>query len=159
MREHFNRWYKLHSFYLANKIADFPIQFIAICLYILIVYYMSDQLLELQRFCLYTLMCFAVSMVAQTFGLLIGTGMKVQVWRGNSYLLLEEKKKKNAFLFYRIYVSAWHDLRTAHDPSVSDIQRILCSVQRRSSVPAMAVPFIISQIWFRGCNDRYLRVK
>lgn len=78
MREHFNRWYKLHSFYLANKIADFPIQFIAICLYILIVYYMSDQLLELQRFCLYTLMCFAVSMVAQTFGLLIGTGMKVQ---------------------------------------------------------------------------------
>lgn len=79
MREHFNRWYKLHSFYLANKLADIPIQFTAISLYILIVYYMSDQLLELQRFCLYTLMCFAVSMVAQTFGLLVGTGMKVQV--------------------------------------------------------------------------------
>ncbi|OAD59624.1 ATP-binding cassette sub-family G member 1 [Eufriesea mexicana] len=79
MREHFNRWYKLHSFYLANKLADIPIQFVAISLYILIVYYMSDQLLELQRFCLYTLMCFAVSMVAQTFGLLIGTGMKIQV--------------------------------------------------------------------------------
>ncbi|XP_017753254.1 PREDICTED: ATP-binding cassette sub-family G member 1-like [Eufriesea mexicana] len=78
MREHFNRWYKLHSFYLANKLADIPIQFVAISLYILIVYYMSDQLLELQRFCLYTLMCFAVSMVAQTFGLLIGTGMKIQ---------------------------------------------------------------------------------
>ncbi|XP_012244300.1 ATP-binding cassette sub-family G member 1-like isoform X1 [Bombus vosnesenskii] len=78
MREHFNRWYKLHSFYLANKLADIPIQFTAISLYILIVYYMSDQLLELQRFCLYTLMCFAVSMVAQTFGLLVGTGMKVQ---------------------------------------------------------------------------------
>ncbi|CAL7935408.1 unnamed protein product [Xylocopa violacea] len=78
MREHFNRWYKLHSFYLANKLADIPIQFIAISLYILIVYYMSDQLLELQRFCLYTLMCFAVSMVAQMFGLLVGTGMKIQ---------------------------------------------------------------------------------
>ncbi|XP_003396325.1 ATP-binding cassette sub-family G member 1-like isoform X1 [Bombus affinis] len=78
MREHFNRWYKLHSFYLANKLADIPIQFTAISLYILIVYYMSDQLLELQRFCLYTLMCFAVSIVAQTFGLLVGTGMKVQ---------------------------------------------------------------------------------
>ncbi|XP_060833113.1 ATP-binding cassette sub-family G member 1-like isoform X1 [Bombus pascuorum] len=78
MREHFNRWYKLHSFYLANKLADIPIQFTAISLYILIVYYMSDQLLELQRFCLYTLMCFAVSMVAQTFGLLVGTGMKIQ---------------------------------------------------------------------------------
>ncbi|CAK9797704.1 ATP-binding cassette subfamily G member 4 [Anthophora quadrimaculata] len=78
MREHFNRWYKLHSFYLANKLADIPIQFGAISLYILIVYYMSDQLLELQRFCLYTLMCFAITMVAQMFGLLVGTGMKVQ---------------------------------------------------------------------------------
>ncbi|XP_076674576.1 ATP-binding cassette sub-family G member 4 isoform X1 [Andrena cerasifolii] len=77
-REYFNRWYKLHSFYLANKLADIPIQFMAISLYILIVYYMSDQLLELRRFCLYTLMCFAVSMVAQTFGLLVGTGMKIQ---------------------------------------------------------------------------------
>ena len=89
MREHFNRWYKLHSFYLANKLADIPIQFTAISLYILIVYYMSDQLLELQRFCLYTLMCFAVSIVAQTFGLLIGTGMKVQV----------RKKKKKIYIY------------------------------------------------------------
>lgn len=78
MREHFNRWYKLHSFYLANKLADIPIQLTAISLYILIVYYMSDQLLELRRFCMYTLMCCAVSIVAQTFGLLVGTGMKVQ---------------------------------------------------------------------------------
>lgn len=84
-REYFNRWYKLHSFYLANKLADIPIQFTAISLYILIVYYMSDQLLELRRFCLYTLMCFAVSMVAQTFGLLVGTGMKIQVRANISY--------------------------------------------------------------------------
>ncbi|XP_029032461.1 ATP-binding cassette sub-family G member 4-like isoform X1 [Osmia bicornis bicornis] len=78
MREHFNRWYKLHSFYLANKLADIPIQFAAISLYILIVYYMSNQLFELKRFCLYTVMCCAISLVAQTFGLLVGTGMKVQ---------------------------------------------------------------------------------
>lgn len=77
-REHFNRWYRLPSMYLANKLADFPIQFVAISMYILIVYYMSDQLLELRRFCLYVLMCFAISMVAQTIGLLIGTGMKLQ---------------------------------------------------------------------------------
>ncbi|XP_034180098.2 ATP-binding cassette sub-family G member 1 isoform X1 [Osmia lignaria lignaria] len=78
MREHFNRWYKLHSFYLANKLADIPIQFTAISLYILIVYYMSNQLFELKRFCLYTVMCCAISLVAQTIGLLVGTGMKVQ---------------------------------------------------------------------------------
>ncbi|XP_076649341.1 ATP-binding cassette sub-family G member 4 [Halictus rubicundus] len=77
-REHFNRWYRLPSIYIANKVADFPIQFVAISMYILIVYYMSDQLLELRRFCLYVLMCFAISMVAQMIGLLIGTGMKLQ---------------------------------------------------------------------------------
>lgn len=78
MREHFNRWYKLRSFYLANKLADFPVQFTAISMYILIVYYMSDQLPELQRFCLFILMCIAVTLVAQAIGLILGAGMKVQ---------------------------------------------------------------------------------
>ncbi|KZC04862.1 ATP-binding cassette sub-family G member 4, partial [Dufourea novaeangliae] len=77
-REYFNRWYKLPSLYLANKLADLPIQFMAIFLYILIVYYLSDQLMELRRFCLYVLMCFAISMISQTFGLLVGTGMNLQ---------------------------------------------------------------------------------
>lgn len=78
MCEHFNRWYKLHTVYLANKFADFPIQFLAISTYVLIVYCMSDQLLELRRFCLYTLMCFAITLVAQTVGLLVGTGLKLE---------------------------------------------------------------------------------
>ncbi|KAG7202355.1 hypothetical protein KM043_018682 [Ampulex compressa] len=77
-REHFNRWYKLRSFYLANKLADFPVQLAAISTFTFIVYYMSDQLPETRRFGLYILMCLAVSLVAQAFGLILGTGMKVQ---------------------------------------------------------------------------------
>lgn len=78
MREHFNRWYKLRSYYLANKLADFPVQFTAIAMYILIVYYMSDQLPELRRFCLYILVCVAITLVAQAVGLILGTGLTVQ---------------------------------------------------------------------------------
>jgi len=77
-REHFNRWYKLRSYYLANKVADFLVQFIATFIYTVIVYYMSDQLPESRRFGLYLLMCFLVSLVGQTAGLIIGSGLKVQ---------------------------------------------------------------------------------
>ncbi|XP_076247006.1 ATP-binding cassette subfamily G member 4 isoform X2 [Calliopsis andreniformis] len=41
-------------------------------------YYMTGQLLEFRRFCLYMLMSFAISMVAQMIGLLVGTTMKLQ---------------------------------------------------------------------------------
>lgn len=78
MREHFNRWYKLRSFYLANKFADFPIQLTATCIYTLIVYFMSNQILETKRLILYVLMCFVVTLVAQAIGFIIGAGLTVQ---------------------------------------------------------------------------------
>ncbi|XP_047369704.1 ATP-binding cassette sub-family G member 1-like isoform X2 [Vespa velutina] len=78
MREHFNRWYKLRSFYLANKFADFPVQFTATCIYTLIVYFMSNQILETKRLILYVLMCFVVTLVAQAIGFIIGAGLTVQ---------------------------------------------------------------------------------
>ncbi|EFN86037.1 ATP-binding cassette sub-family G member 4 [Harpegnathos saltator] len=78
MREHFNRWYKLRWYYLANKLADFPVQLIATFIYALVVYYMSDQLPEAKRLCLFMLMCFVTSLVAQAAGLVLGSGLKVQ---------------------------------------------------------------------------------
>ncbi|XP_018392545.1 PREDICTED: ATP-binding cassette sub-family G member 1-like [Cyphomyrmex costatus] len=77
-REHFNRWYKLRSYYLASKMADFVIQFISTFIYTVIVYYMSGQLPESRRFGLYMLMCFVVSLVGQTIGFIIGCALKIQ---------------------------------------------------------------------------------
>ncbi|XP_033212434.1 ATP-binding cassette sub-family G member 4-like isoform X2 [Belonocnema kinseyi] len=77
-REHFNRWYKLRSFYLANKLADFPLQITATFIYTLIVYYMSGQVLEVKRLFLYVLICIAISLVAQNIGLIIGIVMNIQ---------------------------------------------------------------------------------
>ncbi|KAL6263477.1 hypothetical protein P5V15_006268 [Pogonomyrmex californicus] len=78
VREHFNRWYKLRSYYLANKLTDFLLQLIITSIYSIIVYYMSDQINESRRLGLYMLMCFLVSLVAQTAGLIVGSGLKVQ---------------------------------------------------------------------------------
>lgn len=77
-REHFNRWYQLRSYYLAGKLADFLVQLISTFIYTITVYYMSDQLPEGKRFWLYMLMCFVVSLVGQTAGLIIGCSLKVQ---------------------------------------------------------------------------------
>jgi len=78
-REYFNRWYKLRPYYLAGKLADFLIQLISTFIYTVIVYYMSGQLPESRRFGLYMLVCFVVSLVGQTAGLIIGCSLKVQV--------------------------------------------------------------------------------
>jgi len=78
-REYFNRWYKLRPYYLAGKLADFLIQLVSTFIYTVIVYYMSGQLPESRRFGLYMLMCFVVSLVGQTAGLIIGCSLKVQV--------------------------------------------------------------------------------
>lgn len=78
MREHFNRWYKLRSFYLANKLADFPVQIAAATTFTLIVYLMTGQLLEFRRFFLYISVCIIVSLVAQNVGLILGIGLDVQ---------------------------------------------------------------------------------
>ncbi|XP_046414956.1 ATP-binding cassette subfamily G member 4-like [Neodiprion fabricii] len=78
MREHFNRWYKLRSFYLANKLADFPVQIIAASTFTLVVFFMSGQLPEIRRLLLYVTMCIVVSFVAQTVGLILGIGMDIR---------------------------------------------------------------------------------
>ncbi|KYQ52093.1 ATP-binding cassette sub-family G member 4 [Trachymyrmex zeteki] len=77
-REHFNRWYKLQSYYLAGKLSDFLIQLISTFIYTIIVYYMSGQLPESRRFGLYMLMCFVTSLVGQTAGFIIGCALKIQ---------------------------------------------------------------------------------
>ncbi|XP_034941510.1 uncharacterized ABC transporter ATP-binding protein/permease YOL075C-like [Chelonus insularis] len=77
-REHFNRWYKLRSFYIANKLADLPIQVVAVSIYTLIVYLMTGQILEGKRFILLSIACVVVSLVAQIIGVIVGTGLNMQ---------------------------------------------------------------------------------
>ncbi|KAK3927918.1 ATP-binding cassette sub-family G member 4 [Frankliniella fusca] len=77
-REHFNRWYSLKSYFLAVTMADVPLQGMCVCVYTVVVYYMTAQPMEPLRFLQFLLICSLVSFVAQSVGLAVGAAMKVE---------------------------------------------------------------------------------
>ncbi|KAI2474082.1 ATP-binding cassette subfamily G member 4 [Diabrotica virgifera virgifera] len=78
LKEHFNRWYSLRSYYLAITISDMPFQTIFCILYVTIVYFMTSQPLDPARFGMFLLSSLLVSFVAQSVGLVVGAAMNVQ---------------------------------------------------------------------------------
>ncbi|XP_014228617.1 ATP-binding cassette sub-family G member 4-like isoform X1 [Trichogramma pretiosum] len=79
-REHFNRWYRLRSFYLAQKLADLPVQVCAATVYTLVVFHMSGQYPEpyATRLGLFLAMYVLVGLVSQMIGLIVGTLLDIQ---------------------------------------------------------------------------------
>ncbi|XP_073826041.1 ATP-binding cassette sub-family G member 1 [Musca autumnalis] len=78
LKENFNRWYSLKSYYLAISVADIPFQAIFCTVYVAIVYYFTSQPWELIRFAMFLGACLMISFVAQSVGLVVGAAMNVQ---------------------------------------------------------------------------------
>lgn len=78
LKENFNRWYSLRSYYLAITISDLPFQTIFCVFYVSIVYYATSQPLEWFRFGMFLSACLLISFVAQSVGLVVGAAMNVQ---------------------------------------------------------------------------------
>ncbi|XP_059476406.1 ATP-binding cassette sub-family G member 4 [Neocloeon triangulifer] len=78
LKENFNRWYSLRSYYLAITISDIPFQAIFCVLYVSIVYYCTSQPYEWFRFGMFLAACLMISFVAQSIGLVVGAAMNVQ---------------------------------------------------------------------------------
>ncbi|XP_054261106.1 ATP-binding cassette sub-family G member 4 isoform X2 [Macrosteles quadrilineatus] len=78
VKENFNRWYSLRSYYLAITMSDIPFQAIFCVMYVSIVYYMTAQPMEIARYWMFLSACLLVSFVAQSVGLVVGAAMNVQ---------------------------------------------------------------------------------
>ncbi|BES87415.1 ABC-2 type transporter [Nesidiocoris tenuis] len=71
-REYFNRWYSLKSFYLAKTLSTLPFIVPLGVVFIVIVYVMSDQPLELRRFAWFATYCLLIALTSEGLGVLIG---------------------------------------------------------------------------------------
>ncbi|XP_073949751.1 ATP-binding cassette subfamily G member 4-like [Choristoneura fumiferana] len=71
-REYFNRWYSLKAYYAALTFASLPIMVLFGLLFIGITYLMSGQLLEWDRFVLFSVSGILTAICSEGLGLLIG---------------------------------------------------------------------------------------
>ncbi|XP_059477419.1 ATP-binding cassette sub-family G member 1-like isoform X2 [Neocloeon triangulifer] len=72
LKEHFNRWYSLKSYFIATMIVELPIVTLGCIFFTVIIYVMSAQPMEWYRFLMFLLISLLVTYVAQSIGLLIG---------------------------------------------------------------------------------------
>ncbi|KYN17094.1 PREDICTED: ATP-binding cassette sub-family G member 4 isoform X1 [Trachymyrmex cornetzi] len=78
LKENFNRWYSLKSYYLAITISDLPFQTVFCILYVTVVYFLTSQPADITRFSMFLGTCLLISFVAQSVGLMVGAAMNVQ---------------------------------------------------------------------------------
>ncbi|XP_069675333.1 ATP-binding cassette sub-family G member 4-like isoform X2 [Periplaneta americana] len=78
VKENFNRWYSLRSYYLAITLSDIPFQTVFCVIYVTIVYFLTSQPCEFSRFAMFLGACLLISFVAQSVGLVVGAAMNVQ---------------------------------------------------------------------------------
>ena len=174
VREHLNYWYSLKAFYLARTLADLPfqvstrirqsysslnfnmlftselLQVIYSTAYVMIVYFMTSQPLEVERFLMYLNICVLTSLVAQSIGLLIGAAMSVEVNFATFYFYFIW----NMFVTHYIYV--WREYSQPIDSIDQNISISRCNenLKKINDIGNFKIIFLIimSKSYWKICK-------
>jgi ABC-type multidrug transport system permease subunit len=79
LKETFNRWYTIKSYYLSMMIVDLPLSILSCLLFSVIIYAMTGWPLEIFRFSVFFIISLLIVLIASTSGLIIGTCFNVIV--------------------------------------------------------------------------------
>ncbi|XP_043528452.1 ATP-binding cassette sub-family G member 4-like isoform X1 [Frieseomelitta varia] len=79
LREYLNNWYRLRSYFSIKVLSDLPLQILAPSVLITIMYYMTGQPMERDRFLRTWLLCVLTTIVGQSSGMLIGAAFNTQL--------------------------------------------------------------------------------
>ncbi|KAJ8688160.1 hypothetical protein QAD02_023955 [Eretmocerus hayati] len=77
-REYFNRWYRLRSIFIASTLSGIIVEVASIVSYVLIVYFMTGQIMDNNRLALYILNCILIGIMTQVIGTMFGISLKIQ---------------------------------------------------------------------------------
>lgn len=72
-KERFNNWYQLRTYYIASLITNMPLQALSALFYSSPSYFLSHQPMDTNRFLMFLAVAVLTAMIAESFGLLIGT--------------------------------------------------------------------------------------
>lgn len=76
-REYFNRWYSLSSYYCAVSLSTVPVQVFLTLLYVVMVYFITGQPLEMFRLNYFFIICIICAFIAETIGVSIASTLDV----------------------------------------------------------------------------------
>lgn len=79
LQEHLNKWYYLSTYCASKIIIDLPIQLLCATVFVIPAWYLTSQPLEPNRFGLAWLVCALITILAQTFGLVVGAACGVKL--------------------------------------------------------------------------------
>ncbi|XP_046451696.1 ATP-binding cassette sub-family G member 1-like isoform X1 [Daphnia pulex] len=77
-REHLNNWYSLKAYYIAKTLADIPFQILFPTIYLVILYIMTKQPMNMERFIMLLVIVIGVSLVSQGIGLIFGAWFDIK---------------------------------------------------------------------------------
>ncbi|CAK1540628.1 unnamed protein product [Leptosia nina] len=79
LQEHLNKWYYLTTYCLSKILVDLPIQLVCATVFVFPAWYLTSQPMDINRLGLAWLVCVLITILAQTFGLVVGAACGVKL--------------------------------------------------------------------------------